>query len=842
MNVLNHLSALETAGLIRVAQVTPDLEYIFRHTLVQDAVYASLLEEDQARLHLEVGETLEELYAEHLEDLAATLADHFERGGDLKRALKYYQIAAEKSLAAYANQEAESHFRSAMVLAQDLNLQADLLSGLGEALFQQSRYEEAIQVWEEAIRKYRVLGNSDRSARLYARSARAAWFIDTPRGLRLCQEGVEAVGGAQESSGLAMLVHEAARAYYFNGFPEQASQFCRQALAISRRLEDVEVRADALTTLGILQDTPPEEALMALQQAIELAETHGLLSVATRASLNLGTMTKMIRGDMHAAQQHFLHAAELSRQRGSVQEEFLAMIALAEASLYLGEFQDVKRVLKTCEGMLKSLPDPQAARLELNSVQATLQTMYGNFSEAIQLLSSGIHEARQRGDLQILLGYIDSFVETNFLLDKVQGITDWGEVEAALESAQEISMRGMGEKTWIFTQYSILRTRQRKFQEARRWLQEARVSAVAKPSGLRDILYRQAEAELAMAEERWEDALNCFTALLAEKSRLSYFYSAWMLVLWADTLMSRGEPADLEQAQGFLLEARAIFEQMESETFVKLVNKRLQKTRDQTYALAAAQKKVSVELAQAGLLQESFLPEQTPELPGWQIAAMLKPARATSGDFYDFVPLPGGKLGIVIADVTDKGIGAALFMTSSRTLLRLYAAEYPDQPDQVLREVNRQITQNTRGGLFVTLFYGILNPTDKSVHYCNAGHNPPYLLRASGEVEELPGTGIPLGVFEFASWEVGEARCSPGSALLLYTDGVTEAQNRQESLFGSQRLIQAAKAEVCRLQPSATRIQEAILRALAEFTQGVTQLDDMTLVVIVCETDIGNIG
>jgi predicted ATPase len=117
MSVLIQLNTLEKAGLIRVAQVTPDLEYLFQHTLVQDAAYASLLEEDQSRLHLEVGEVLEELYTGHLDDIAATLADHFEKAGKFERAFRYYIVAANKSLAAYANQEAEGHFRCAIPLA-----------------------------------------------------------------------------------------------------------------------------------------------------------------------------------------------------------------------------------------------------------------------------------------------------------------------------------------------------------------------------------------------------------------------------------------------------------------------------------------------------------------------------------------------------------------------------------------------------------------------------------------------------------------------------------------------------------------------------------------------------
>jgi sigma-B regulation protein RsbU (phosphoserine phosphatase) len=307
------------------------------------------------------------------------------------------------------------------------------------------------------------------------------------------------------------------------------------------------------------------------------------------------------------------------------------------------------------------------------------------------------------------------------------------------------------------------------------------------------------------------------------------------LVLWADTLIARGEPADLEQAQGYLLEAQTIFEQMGSRRFLNLVKDKIRVSRDQTYALAADQKKVSFELAQAGLVQESFLPEQPPSFPGWQITAVLKPARSTTGDFYDFIPLPGNRFGVAIADVTDKGMGAALFMTSTRTLLRAFATEYPDHPDTVLSAVNRQITQNTHGGLYVTLFYGILDPEQKGLVYCNAGHNPPFLFREGTFIDEMRKTGIPLGVFESSSWEVGRVQCSPGSALILYTDGVTEAQDKKGNNFGRSGLTRAVQTAISKPGWSVQNIQNAILGSVAEFSRGLPQLDDITLVVMACE-------
>jgi serine phosphatase RsbU (regulator of sigma subunit)/DNA-binding NarL/FixJ family response regulator len=248
--------------------------------------------------------------------------------------------------------------------------------------------------------------------------------------------------------------------------------------------------------------------------------------------------------------------------------------------------------------------------------------------------------------------------------------------------------------------------------------------------------------------------------------------------------------------------------------------------------IAADHQKVGQELALAGEIQSSFLPEVVPEVPGWQLAAALEPARDTAGDFYDFIPLPDGRLGLLVADVADKGMGAALYMALSRTLIRTYAAEYQAQPDLVLDAVNSRILLDTRASLFVTIFYGILDPTDGTLTYCNAGHNPPYLLRAGDKdaIQGLDRTGMPLGVYADVTWERRAVPLAPGDVLVLYTDGITEAQNGQEVFFGKERLLEIAKANVGR---SAREIQDVLLAAVHEFVGEAPQFDDITLMVLV---------
>jgi len=209
----------------------------------------------------------------------------------------------------------------------------------------------------------------------------------------------------------------------------------------------------------------------------------------------------------------------------------------------------------------------------------------------------------------------------------------------------------------------------------------------------------------------------------------------------------------------------------------------------------------------------------------------LQPARETSGDFYDFIRLSDGRWGIVIADVTDKGLGAALYMTLSHTLIRTFAREYPNQPEQLLTAVNRRILADTPANLFVTGIYGVLDPAAGTFVYCNAGQNPAYLFRFgdANPAKILQATGAPLGIFEDKLWEQDAVVIEPESTLVLYSDGITEAQNSAGEFFGEERLLQVAGVNVGR---PAEDMQKAIVLALQEFVGKAPQSDDITLIII----------
>ncbi len=253
--------------------------------------------------------------------------------------------------------------------------------------------------------------------------------------------------------------------------------------------------------------------------------------------------------------------------------------------------------------------------------------------------------------------------------------------------------------------------------------------------------------------------------------------------------------------------------------------------RERLYQEALERRSLERELELAREIQNSFLPSRNPDIPGYDIEACYYPARQVGGDFYDYITVnePYPRLGIVIADVTDKGIPASLFMALSRTLLRASAID-GRPPAAVLERTNRLILADSRAGLFVTCFYALLDWTRNELVYANGGHNYPLLYRqATGEIEPLRAQGIVLGIVPQPHFEPGAVSLAPGDMVLFYTDGVTEAMNVQRELFGEERLVAVLRQHH---QGSAGEIVEAVLAAIRAFAGDESQSDDITMVVV----------
>jgi len=243
-------------------------------------------------------------------------------------------------------------------------------------------------------------------------------------------------------------------------------------------------------------------------------------------------------------------------------------------------------------------------------------------------------------------------------------------------------------------------------------------------------------------------------------------------------------------------------------------------------ALASRDRLVALrqELVVASQVQTAVLPAALPVTEEFDVHASMTPAREIGGDFYDFFTLDDDRMGIVIADVSDKGIPAALFTMVSRALLKAAARNHAS-PAQCLHEVNELVSQDNDSCMFVTLFYAVLDLRDGRVVYCNGGHNPPRLV-ASGEVQEVPSTGdIALGIALGQDFHDAELPLHVGDTLFLYTDGITEACDADDAEFGEQRLDNLLRdlSDV-----EAADVVQTVVNAVEEFAGGVAQFDDMT--------------
>jgi len=227
-------------------------------------------------------------------------------------------------------------------------------------------------------------------------------------------------------------------------------------------------------------------------------------------------------------------------------------------------------------------------------------------------------------------------------------------------------------------------------------------------------------------------------------------------------------------------------------------------------------------------VQAGLLPASPPVVPGWDIAGVNLPTGEIGGDYFDYVPLPAGRLGIVVADVSGKGIPAALIMATFRTALRTELRRQADVRS-VAEELNRALLEPRESSRFVTAVYGVLDPATGSFRYVNCGHNPPLLLRRGGPRELLPSGGPVLGLFAEERFATGEVTIGPGDGLVLYTDGVVEPADARDQQFGMERLEAVARASI---GEPAGRVVDAVVGATRAFTGRDHHEDDFTLVVV----------
>ncbi len=238
-------------------------------------------------------------------------------------------------------------------------------------------------------------------------------------------------------------------------------------------------------------------------------------------------------------------------------------------------------------------------------------------------------------------------------------------------------------------------------------------------------------------------------------------------------------------------------------------------------------RKQAQEYEEAREIQQALMPKEIPQMPGLEISASWRPARIVGGDYFDVFKFGASRLGLCIADVSGKGMPAALLMSNLQAVVKALAAENRS-PKELVEKVNRVMSRNTTEAKFITLFYGLLDVDRKTLQYANAGHNAPVLTREDGVQVRLEQGGLIVGAFQESVYDQGEIDLRPGDRLVMFTDGLSEAVDGNGEEFGEERLAEASR---CNRQLSAEALHRCLLDRVTDFCGGEFE-DDATVLVV----------
>ena len=547
--------------------------FSFAHGLIPISLREDLSTLRLHRLHRRVIAAIQELRPDDFDRIAF----HARQAGDQELARKYTIQAADRALGLFANREAVRYYKEALEMTLIDSERTHVLDGLGEGQYRLGRYEDAAVRWTEAAKRYLANNDHDNGARITARAARAEWFTEYgSKALELCIRTLEQIKtmvsdpADLETPGMAYLLHEAARDYRFDNQYDEALPLLRQSLELAEKLGLVEVQAEALATLGILPNIPPEEARQSLRKAIKLAEGAGLLAAAVRAHNNLSELL-ILDSDYSAGRAHQIRGRELTQKMGMTDWEFSQLGHIANYSLILGDFAVAENALKTM-----SLMEPQIVNREYYSlirkvVQTRMMVFQGFHKEAITAFDGLLEEIQtnQFGDIkEDTLNTMAELLVAERELDRASELLH----EAGLSATDE----ALTDSPLAMCLQAEIYIRKDNLAEAHKVLDQVGQSLAVNGAVTYQTRYRWAMAKLLAAENQFDEALEIYrniTTLASDKGL------AWMRarleIDWANVLLQRAQPGDLVNAREKLIDSAAAFKQMGANGYLEQVTAQL---------------------------------------------------------------------------------------------------------------------------------------------------------------------------------------------------------------------------------------------------------------------------
>jgi tetratricopeptide (TPR) repeat protein len=566
--LIDALETAEEAQMIQEAGVRGEVRFAFVHALVPSAIVENIRILRRRKLHRNAAAAIREVHPDDYE----ALAYHYSEAGDDEQALEYYVQAGDRALAAFANQDAEKYYLSALDLVEDKNYEADLLAKLGISLTYQRKYKEALKTWRKAIDIYLGIGESDKVAELYARSARTAWDDgETKEGLQICRQGLSNLGDSPDGPGMARLLAEACRGSYFSGLHQDSAQYGQKALGMAERLDLPIIQVDTLTTLGLFHQQSPEKQIESFERAIEIAETNQFLRQALRAHNNISVISTFSLGDLTKSDQHLNRALEIAQQIRDNENILFLRTNLVYNLLHRGQLKEAEQTRSNLQEIRESLPGLGFGGISFYQLEASVLTYQGHLKQAIKLIQDRIAMERQSGDLQRL--------KTSFLTIIIICLIaqDLANGESAAKDMIDLADQDTASKSVSRSLLSRILSRKGEIQSSREMIAEARSKGVVTQTHYYDqVFLAWAQADLYVAEKNWDEAWLAFEKLVnLTGERNFYWFSRQAYVDWAEALIARGEPDDTNQARQMLQESLEDFKDMGANGFVRMIEDRL---------------------------------------------------------------------------------------------------------------------------------------------------------------------------------------------------------------------------------------------------------------------------
>lgn len=555
----HHLVRFEVAQTIDRKR---QYQYRFRHNLFQRYLYNRLGVPEREVLHHDMGATLEQLYGEQSGEIAAQLAYHAIQAGELERAGRFYHLAADRARDAYANEEAERYYQTALTFVKEGKDRGEILLDRGRVLDRLGMYAEALQSYRGAIDIFHPAKDPDKVAWLYARAALTALLMSGGNDAwKICHDSLSIVPADLESPGKALLLYATGTVHKYIGKPEQAYAFLQQALAMARRLGDPYTQTYALAKLGTFPRISVQEAIQASQEAILMAEQAGSLLLTATSHHLLGWVLHRRLGDLETACSHMRLAAELDLKRGAPLDAIDSLTSAALRYLLLGETNQAKAAYQESRCLFSNHPEPIFKwiefRIRIQHKETVFLQVMGKLDEAKDIYERIRVEAIDINQKEALT-YIDRDLGTI--------LSETGELERAETLLRESIQTGGLEfaDNWIRCMLLGVQIKLGKVEDAGLVLAEAEEAVLLSPGFVNEAFLIWCRARMAAAKSRWGEAMTEYAELAEDLETHRFRLNlAQLLCEWAEAYLKRGEAGDPDQACSLLAKAHELYTQME---------------------------------------------------------------------------------------------------------------------------------------------------------------------------------------------------------------------------------------------------------------------------------------